>query len=54
MRPNPNINIATATYLFGGGILHRDLLGSLQAIQPGDLSLMVAGSGIGHSECEPP
>lgn len=52
VRPHPHIGIATVTYLFEGEILHRDSLGSLQAIRPGDINLMVAGRGIVHSERE--
>jgi redox-sensitive bicupin YhaK (pirin superfamily) len=52
VRPHPHINLATVTYLFEGEILHRDSLGSLQAIRPGDINLMIAGSGIVHSERE--
>jgi redox-sensitive bicupin YhaK (pirin superfamily) len=54
VRPHPHVNMATVTYLFEGEILHRDSLGSLQAIRPGDINLMVAGSGIVHSEREGP
>lgn len=54
VRPHPHIGIATVTYLFEGEILHRDSLGSLQAIRPGDINLMVAGKGIVHSERERP
>lgn len=54
VRPHPHINLATVTYLFEGEILHRDSLGSLQAIRPGDINLMVAGRGIVHSERERP
>ena len=54
VRPHPHINLATVTYLFEGEILHRDSLGSLQAIRPGDINLMVAGAGITHSERERP
>lgn len=54
VRPHPHINLATITYLFEGEILHRDSLGSLQAIRPGDVNLMVAGKGIVHSERERP
>ncbi len=54
VRPHPHVNLATVTYLFEGEILHRDSLGSVQAIRPGDLNLMVAGSGIVHSERERP
>ncbi len=52
VRPHPHIGIATVTYLFEGEILHRDSLGSLRAIRPGDINLMVAGKGIVHSERE--
>jgi redox-sensitive bicupin YhaK (pirin superfamily) len=52
VRPHPHIGIATVTYLFEGEILHRDSLGSLQAIRPGDINLMVCGRGIVHSERE--
>lgn len=54
VRPHPHIGIATVTYLFEGEILHRDSLGSVQAIRPGDINLMVAGRGIVHSERERP
>lgn len=54
VRPHPHIGLATVTYLFEGEILHRDSLGSLQPIRPGDLNLMVAGRGIVHSERERP
>lgn len=54
VRPHPHINLATVTYLFEGEILHRDSLGSVQPIRPGDINLMVAGRGIVHSERERP
>jgi redox-sensitive bicupin YhaK (pirin superfamily) len=54
VRPHPHVNLATVTYLFEGEILHRDSLGSLQPIRPGDINLMVAGCGIVHSERERP
>jgi redox-sensitive bicupin YhaK (pirin superfamily) len=50
VRPHPHIGLATVTYLFDGEIFHRDNLGSAQAITPGDVNWMVAGSGIVHSE----
>jgi redox-sensitive bicupin YhaK (pirin superfamily) len=50
VRPHPHINLATVTYLFDGEIVHRDSLGSDQAIRPGDVNWMSAGSGIAHSE----
>ncbi|HIJ61053.1 MAG TPA: pirin family protein [Rhodospirillaceae bacterium] len=50
VRPHPHIGLATVTYLFEGQILHRDSLGSRQAILPGDVNWMTAGRGITHSE----
>jgi redox-sensitive bicupin YhaK (pirin superfamily) len=50
VRPHPHIGLATVTYLFEGEILHRDSLGSVQAIAPGDVNWMTAGRGIVHSE----
>jgi len=50
VRPHPHIGLATVTYLFDGEIMHRDNLGSVQAIRPGDVNWMTAGSGIAHSE----
>ena len=46
----PHIGLATVTYLFEGGIFHRDSLGYAQAIRPGDVNWMTAGAGIAHSE----
>src|SRR5262245_6696724 len=54
VRPHPHVNLATVTYLFEGEILHRDSLGSRMPIAPGDINLMVCGSGIVHSERERP
>ena len=54
VRPHPHINLATVTYLFEGEMLHRDSLGSEQAIRPGDVNWMTAGRGIVHSERTPP
>ncbi|UYN96867.1 MAG: pirin family protein [Enhydrobacter sp.] len=50
VRPHPHIGLATVSYLFEGGIFHRDSLGFAQAIRPGDVNWMTAGSGIVHSE----
>jgi hypothetical protein len=54
VRPHPHINLATVTYLFDGEILHRDSLGTVQPIRPGDVNWMTAGRGIAHSERTPP
>jgi redox-sensitive bicupin YhaK (pirin superfamily) len=53
VRPHPHIGLATVTYLFEGEILHRDSLGTLQPIRPGDVNWMTAGRGIVHSERTP-
>jgi redox-sensitive bicupin YhaK (pirin superfamily) len=50
VRPHPHIGLATVTYLFDGGQMHRDTLGSVQEILPGDVNWMTAGRGIAHSE----
>jgi hypothetical protein len=54
VRPHPHIGLATVTYLFDGRILHRDSLGSVEEIAPGEMNLMTAGRGIVHSERTPP
>jgi redox-sensitive bicupin YhaK (pirin superfamily) len=53
VRPHPHIGLATVTYLFEGAIEHRDTLGFVQTIRPGDVNWMTAGRGIAHSERTP-
>ena len=53
VRPHPHIGLATVTYLYEGAIVHRDSVGSVQAIHPGDVNWMTAGKGIAHSERGP-
>ncbi|MCQ4166239.1 pirin family protein [Tahibacter harae] len=50
VRPHPHIGLATVTYLLAGRMVHRDSLGTVQEIRPGDINLMSAGRGIVHSE----
>jgi redox-sensitive bicupin YhaK (pirin superfamily) len=50
VRPHPHIGLATVTYLLAGKIMHRDSLGTVQPIQPGEVNWMTAGHGIVHSE----
>jgi redox-sensitive bicupin YhaK (pirin superfamily) len=50
VRPHPHIGLATVTYLFEGSQMHRDSLGNVQEIVPGDVNWMTAGRGIVHSE----
>ena len=54
VRPHPHIGLATVTYLFDGTIVHRDSLGNVQSITPGDVNWMTAGRGIVHSERSDP
>jgi redox-sensitive bicupin YhaK (pirin superfamily) len=50
VRPHPHIGLSTVTYLFDGEIMHRDSVGSEQAIRPAEVNWMIAGRGITHSE----
>ncbi|MCX7513528.1 pirin family protein [Frateuria hangzhouensis] len=54
VRPHPHIGLATITWLFEGSIRHRDSLGSLADIRPGEVNWMTSGRGIVHSERTPP
>jgi len=54
IRPHPHIGLATLTYVFEGEMVHRDSLGSVQPIRPGEINWMAAGRGIVHSERTPP
>jgi quercetin 2,3-dioxygenase len=51
--PHPHTGLQTVSWLFAGEILHRDSVGSLQTVRPGELNLMTAGVGISHSEESP-
>ena len=53
VRPHPHIALATVTYLFSGALEHRDSLGNVRVIRPGDVNWMTAGRGIAHSERTP-
>jgi len=50
VRPHPHIGLSTVTYLFAGEIVHRDNLGAVQTIRPGEVNWMTAGRGVVHSE----
>ena len=53
VRPHPHIGLSTVTYLFDGGLTHRDSLGTVIDIAPGAVNWMTAGRGIAHSERSP-
>jgi len=48
--PHPHIGLSTLTYMFEGGLDHRDSTGVHQAIEPGAVNWMTAGEGVTHSE----
>lgn len=47
---HPHTGLQTVSWLFSGEVEHRDCLGSVQVIVPGELNLMTSGKGIAHSE----
>lgn len=47
---HPHTGLQTATWMIEGRFEHRDSIGSVQFIEPGQLNLMTAGRGIAHSE----
>ncbi len=47
---HPHVGLQTVSWLFDGEIEHRDSVGSVQVINPGQLNLMTSGFGIAHSE----
>lgn len=48
--PHPHTGLQTVSWLFSGEIEHRDSLGTLAFVRPGELNLMSSGAGICHSE----
>jgi quercetin 2,3-dioxygenase len=48
--PHPHTGLQTVSWLVRGEVLHRDSLGTVATIRPGDLLLMTSGHGIAHSE----
>ncbi|MFD1939965.1 pirin family protein [Nonomuraea mangrovi] len=51
--PHPHTGLQTVTWLVAGEVLHRDSVGSIQQVRPGELNLMTAGRGISHAEESP-
>lgn len=51
--PHPHIGLSTITYVFDGSILHRDGLGTVQVLAPGEVNWMKTGWGLAHSERTP-
>jgi len=51
---HPHTGLATVSWLFTGRIDHLDSSGVEAAVVPGELNLMIAGSGITHQEISAP
>lgn len=51
---HPHTGLATVTLLFAGEIEHIDSSGFANTVRPGEVNLMIAGSGISHSEFSRP
>ena len=47
---HPHTGLQTVTWPLAGRVEHRDSVGSIQILEPGQLNLMTAGKGISHSE----
>jgi redox-sensitive bicupin YhaK (pirin superfamily) len=47
---HPHRGIETVTYMLEGNVRHRDSLGNMGTIGPGDVQWMTSGSGILHEE----
>ncbi len=52
--PHPHCGLATVSWLFSGEVEHRDSLGTVAMVRPGEVNLMTAGRGISHSEVSTP
>ena len=52
--PHPHTGLATVSWLFTGEVEHRDSVGTVAMVRPGEVNLMTAGHGISHSEISTP
>ena len=54
MNGHPHTGLQTVTWLFAGEVEHKDTIGSVRLVRPGEVNLMTAGAGIAHSEYSTP
>ena len=50
---HPHRDMEIVTVMFAGRLAHKDSLGNVQEIRPGEVQVMTAGTGITHSEFNP-
>ncbi len=51
---HPHTGLQTVTWMFEGEVEHRDTVGTVLTIRPGEVNLMTSGVGIAHSEFSTP